>query len=99
MYAIRSYYVERLISRIHSFSKGELINRQKAAEAAFMQMGITFGVYGNQKGLEKIFPFDIIPRIIKASDWELVDRGVRQRVFALNLFIHDVYNDQKIIRA
>ncbi len=90
--------VERLISRIHSFSKGELINRQKAAEAAFMQMGITFGVYGNQKGLEKIFPFDIIPRIIKASDWELVDRGVRQRVFALNLFIHDVYNDQKIIK-
>jgi len=90
--------VQKLVDRINSFSKRELTNRQKAAEAAFMQMGITFGVYGDQKGLEKIFPFDIIPRIIKASDWELVDRGVKQRVFALNKFIDDVYNDQKIIK-
>ena len=87
-----------LINRINSFSKRELTGRQKAAETAFMQMGITFGVYGDQKGLEKVFPFDIIPRIIKASDWDLIDRGVKQRVFALNKFIHDVYNDQQIIK-
>jgi len=90
--------VKKLVDRINSFSKRELSNRQKAAEAAFMQMGITFGVYGDHKGLEKIFPFDIIPRIIKARDWDLIDRGVKQRVFALNKFIHDVYNDQKIIK-
>ena len=90
--------VKKLIDQISSFPNKELADRQKAAEAAFMQMGITFGVYGDQKGLEKIFPFDIIPRIINASDWDLIDRGVKQRVFALNQFIHDVYNDQKIIK-
>ena len=90
--------VQKLIDRINSFPKKELVNRQTAAEAAFMQMGITFGVYGDQKGVEKIFPFDIIPRIIKARDWDLIDRGVKQRVFALNKFIHDIYNDQKIIK-
>ena len=90
--------VKKLIDRINSFPKEELTNRQKAAEAAFMQMGITFGVYEDQKGLEKIFPFDIIPRIINARDWDMIDRGVKQRVFALNQFIDDVYNDQKIIK-
>jgi len=90
--------VKKLVDQIKSFPNKELANRQKAAKAAFMQMGITFGVYGDQKGLEKIFPFDIIPRIINASDWDLIDRGVKQRVFALNRFIHDVYNDQKIIK-
>jgi uncharacterized circularly permuted ATP-grasp superfamily protein len=90
--------VKKLIDRVNSFADNELTNRQKAAEAAFMQMGITFGVYGDQKGLEKIFPFDIIPRIINAQDWNLIERGVTQRVYALNKFIHDVYNDQKIIK-
>jgi uncharacterized circularly permuted ATP-grasp superfamily protein len=90
--------VKKLVDRINSFPNNELANRQKAAEAAFMQMGITFGVYDDQKGLEKIFPFDIIPRIINARDWDLVERGVKQRVFALNKFIHDVYNDQKILK-
>jgi uncharacterized circularly permuted ATP-grasp superfamily protein len=90
--------VKKLIDRVNSFADNELTNRQKAAEAAFMQMGITFGVYGDKKGLEKIFPFDIIPRIINAHDWNLVERGVTQRVYALNKFIHDVYNDQKIIK-
>ncbi len=90
--------VQKLIDRINSFPNKELASRQEAAEAAFMQMGITFGVYEDQKGLEKIFPFDIIPRIINARDWDLIDRGVKQRVFALNQFIHDVYNDQKIIK-
>ncbi len=90
--------VKKLIDQISSFPNKELADRQKAAEAAFMQMGITFGVYGDQKGLEKIIPFDIIPRIINARDWDLIERGVKQRVFALNQFIHDVYNDQKIIK-
>ncbi len=90
--------VRKLVERVNSFSKKEITNRQNAAESAFMQMGITFGVYGDQEGLEKVFPFDIVPRIIRARDWELIDRGVKQRVYALNLFINDIYNDQKIIK-
>lgn len=89
--------VEKLINRINSFTKFELSNRRKAANAEFKQMGITFGVYGNNEGLEKIFPFDIVPRIIRAQDWELIENGVRQRVYALNLFIQDIYNEQKIL--
>ncbi len=89
--------VERLIERINSFPKSEMANRRKSANAAFKQMGITFSVYGDDKGLEKIFPFDIVPRIISAKDWELIERGVKQRVFALNQFINDIYNDQKIL--
>ncbi len=89
---------KKLIDRINSFPENELTLRQKAAEAAFMQMGITFGVYGDNKGLEKIFPFDIIPRIINACDWNLVERGVTQRVYALNKFINDIYNEQRIIK-
>jgi uncharacterized circularly permuted ATP-grasp superfamily protein len=61
-------------------------------------MGVTFTVYGNESGIEKIFPFDIIPRIIEPDDWELIERGLKQRIYALNLFIDDIYNDQKIIK-
>ncbi len=91
-------WAEKVIDRLHQLSKSELVSRQKAAEAAFMQMGITFGVYGDQKGLEKVFPFDIIPRIVNAKDWDLIDRGIKQRVYALNKFINDIYNEQKIIK-
>lgn len=90
--------VEQLIKRINSFAKSELGNQRRAANAAFKQMGITFGVYGDNKGLEKIFPFDIVPRIINARDWDLIERGVKQRVHALNMFIHDIYNDKKILK-
>ncbi len=90
--------VEKLINKINSFAKSELANQRRAANAAFKQMGITFGVYGDNKGLEKIFPFDIVPRIINARDWNLIERGVKQRVHALNQFIQDVYNDQRILK-
>jgi len=90
--------VEKLVARINSFGKSDLATRRKSANAAFKQMGITFGVYGDNQGLEKIFPFDIIPRIVNARDWDFIERGVKQRVHALNLFIQDIYNDQKIIK-
>lgn len=90
--------VTRLIDRINSFSKSDLTNRRRAAIAAFKQMGVTFTVYGDDKGLEKIFPFDIVPRIINGRDWETIEKGVKQRVYALNLFIHDIYHDQKILK-
>ena len=61
-------------------------------------MGITFNVYADEQGIEKIFPFDLIPRIIDASEWNWIERGLKQRIHALNLFIDDVYHDQKILK-
>ncbi len=87
-----------LIDRLMSFPKGEILRRQKAAEAALFNMGVTFTVYSDESGIEKIFPFDILPRIIEPGDWELIERGLKQRIFALNLFIDDIYHDQKIIK-
>ncbi len=87
-----------LIERIHSLPEGDVLRRQKAAEAALRELGITFTVYGEKRGIERIFPFDIIPRIVEASDWARIESGLRQRVEALNLFIDDIYNDQKILK-
>jgi uncharacterized circularly permuted ATP-grasp superfamily protein len=77
---------------------GELLNRQQAAERALLHMGITFNVYGERAGAEKIFPFDLVPRIVGAAEWRRIDRGLKQRIEALNLFINDVYHDQKILK-
>ena len=89
---------ELLIERINTLPEHELQNRQIAAEKALLNLGITFNVYSNEAQTEKIFPFDIIPRIIQAQEWQRMELGLKQRIHALNLFIHDVYNDQKIIR-
>jgi uncharacterized circularly permuted ATP-grasp superfamily protein len=77
---------------------GELLNRQQAAEQALLHMGITFNVYGERAGAEKIFPFDLVPRIVGAGEWRRIDRGLKQRIEALNLFINDLYHDQKILQ-
>ncbi|MFA9477346.1 circularly permuted type 2 ATP-grasp protein [Phycisphaerales bacterium AB-hyl4] len=90
--------VEPLIERIEALPEGDLQRRQHAAEARLLDLGITFTVYGSGDGAERIFPFDIIPRIIEGKDWQLIEAGLRQRIEALNLFIHDVYHDQKILR-
>ncbi len=87
-----------LINRLKSFPKGEILRRQKAAEAALFNMGVTFTVYSDESGIEKIFPFDILPRIVEPGDWDLIEKGLKQRICALNLFIDDVYHDQKIIK-
>ena len=86
-----------LIERLQSLPKGEMTRRQRAAESALRELGITFTVYGERKGTERIFPFDIIPRIVEAADWAIIESGLRQRIEALNLFIDDIYHDQKII--
>jgi uncharacterized circularly permuted ATP-grasp superfamily protein len=74
---------------------------QKRAEAdiIFHRVGITFAVYGEESGTERLIPFDIVPRIIPASDWEMLSRGLQQRVKTLNAFLHDVYHDQEILKA
>lgn len=87
-----------LAKAIASLPAGELENRQRAAERALLQMGITFNVYGAEAGVEKIFPFDLLPRIVPADDWQLIERGLKQRIQALNLFIGDLYHEQRILK-
>ncbi len=78
----------------------ERIARKRAeADLAFHRVGITFAVYGEEAGKERLIPFDIIPRIIPAAEWKALQAGLRQRVRALNLFLHDVYHDQEILKA
>jgi len=74
---------------------------QKRAEADIMfhRVGITFAVYGEESGTERLIPFDIVPRIIPASEWQMLSRGLAQRVKTLNAFLHDVYHDQEILKA
>jgi len=87
-----------VVERINSLPAEELTRRQRAAERALLHLGITFSVYGDDSGTERIFPFDIVPRIVQSNEWEVMERGLKQRVHALNLFINDVYNDQKILK-
>jgi uncharacterized circularly permuted ATP-grasp superfamily protein len=87
-----------LQQRIDSLSMGELLQRQQAAERALLHRGITFNVYGDNSGTERIFPFDVVPRIIESAEWEWLERGLKQRVYALNLFINDMYHEQKLLK-
>src|SRR5947207_1422950 len=90
--------VRHLARNLEALPEGELIRRQKSADRALIQMGITFNVYGETAGVEKTLPFDLIPRIIAADEWTRIELGLKQRIEALNLFIDDLYHDQKIIR-
>jgi uncharacterized circularly permuted ATP-grasp superfamily protein len=90
--------VRPLIGNIERLPEGELAQRHRATEHALMQSGITFNVYGDEKGTERIFPFDLVPRIIPASEWDWIERGLKQRIRTLNLFIDDLYHDQRILR-
>ena len=91
--------IEPFIQRIDGFSRDEVSARKNAAESALLKEGITFSVYGKrQQEIDRIFPFDIIPRIIDLSDWDYIERGLKQRIYALNEFIDDIYNDRKIIK-
>src|SRR4030088_1234061 len=75
----------------------ELRRSKQEADQSFFNQGITFTVYGSEKGTERIFPHDLLPRIITAAEWETIERGLTQRITALNLFLKDVYNEGKII--
>ena len=83
---------------IETLPDGELLRRQQSAERALLHMGITFGVYGDSAGTERIFPFDLVPRIVAAQEWNFIERGLKQRIHALNLFIDDVYHEQPILK-
>src|SRR5438128_2554289 len=87
-----------LVQFIDALPDGELLRRQRAAERVLLTLGITFNVYGDSAGTERIFPFDLVPRIVSAAEWRDIERGLKQRIHALNAFIDDVYHDQKIIK-
>ena len=87
-----------LYDRLLRLSPEELERRHRLADLSMRQQGITFTVYGREQGVERIIPFDPIPRLVDASEWSRIERGLEQRVRALNLFINDVYHDRKILR-
>ena len=87
-----------LVDRIEGLPRGEFMRRHTAAEQTLLNTGITFTVYGDEAGTERIFPFDVVPRIIAHDAWDPIERGLKQRVEALNRFIDDVYHDRTIIR-
>jgi uncharacterized circularly permuted ATP-grasp superfamily protein len=89
---------EAVVDRFNSLPLEELQRRQHTAEKTLLQMGITFSVYGDEQGAERIFPFDIVPRIIPYNEWVGIEAGLKQRIQALNLFIGDLYHEQKIIK-
>ncbi|MBX7057063.1 MAG: circularly permuted type 2 ATP-grasp protein [Leptospirales bacterium] len=88
----------KLGENIGRMSAEDLVRRKHSIERALYRMGITFNLNGEGGELERILPFDIIPRIIQAREWESLEQGLRQRALALNLFLEDIYNDQKILR-
>lgn len=87
-----------LIEQINSLDPGELERRQQAAQNALLKLGATFSVYSDSQGTERIIPFDIVPRIVSAEEWEWLEKGLKQRIYALNLFIADIYGDRKIVK-
>lgn len=87
-----------LVEHLRGVSREELRLRQRRAEALLLNLGITFAVYGDDRGTEKVWPVDLIPRMMDAGEWEVTERGLKQRIHALNLFVDDIYNDKKIIK-
>lgn len=84
---------------LSSMSRNQFKLSQKIANTNFKQSGITFTVYSNTEGIEKIFPFDLMPRVIHHKDWSQIESGLKQRLKALNLFLKDIYTEQNIIKS
>jgi uncharacterized circularly permuted ATP-grasp superfamily protein len=93
---VRSLYGP-LAERLSTMGDAELRRRCEMADLLLRNQGVTFTVYSEDQGIEKVFPFDSVPRLISAEDWAVIERGLIQRVEALNLFLNDVYHDQRIL--
>jgi uncharacterized circularly permuted ATP-grasp superfamily protein len=94
----RSHY-QVLFEQLREMTRDTFIDRRRAADVQFLYQGITFTVYSDDAGVERIFPFDLIPRVIPHAEWDNLERGLTQRVRALNEFIYDVYHEQRIIKG
>jgi uncharacterized circularly permuted ATP-grasp superfamily protein len=90
-------HCRELFDGLRAASESDLAQRQMEADKAFLTQGITFTVYGDEQGTERIFPFDLLPRIITASEWRTLERGLSQRLTAINLFLKDVYHEGRIL--
>lgn len=93
----RQHY-QALFQRLLELSPAEFRQRQQAADIAFLNQGITFTVYGDDEGTERIFPYDLLPRIITSAEWATIEAGLIQRITALNKFLQDIYNEGQILR-
>ncbi len=93
---IRRHYAN-FVSAIENLPSTEMTHKDEMAKKLFMSQGITFTVYSHGEGIEKIFPFDIIPRIITNEEWKHIEAGIRQRLRALNIFLKDIYHSQFIV--
>ena len=93
----RPHY-KSLHSTLSSLNAREFRQRAEMAEMSMLNQGVTFTVYGDGQGLEKTMPVDLVPRILTHGEWERIERGLVQRLHVLNLFLHDVYHDQKILK-
>ena len=96
--AVRSHY-QAYADWLAATPEERIARKRAEADIAFHRVGITFAVYGEEAGKERLIPFDIIPRIIPAPEWKAMQAGLRQRVTALNMFLHDVYHGQEILKA
>lgn len=94
---VRPHYLS-LARRLAELSPHEVTRRQRSADASFEARGVTFAVAQDPTGLEKVIPFDLIPRLITAKEWRYIEQGLTQRVRAINLFLHDIYHEQRILR-
>jgi uncharacterized circularly permuted ATP-grasp superfamily protein len=94
---IRSHY-KNFVSAIENLSPEEITRKDEQAKKLFMTQGVTFTVYSSGEGVEKIFPFDVVPRIITATEWIHIENGIKQRLKALNIFLKDIYSQQFIIK-
>ena len=93
----RAHY-QQIFQRFDRLTASEISDRRQQADSSFLEHGITFTVYGDEGGTERIFPFDLIPRVIPESEWSMVENGLRQRIIAINLFLNDIYHGRKIIK-
>jgi uncharacterized circularly permuted ATP-grasp superfamily protein len=93
---LRPHY-RAMAETLAALPSGELQRRKQSADLAFLTQGITFTVYGRDEGTERIFPYDLLPRLVTADEWDRIERGLTQRITALNLFLRDIYSDAKIL--
>jgi uncharacterized circularly permuted ATP-grasp superfamily protein len=93
----RPHYT-KLLERFKEMEREEFERKRALAASAFLGQGVTFTVYNDDQGTERIFPFDLLPRIIPAEEWVAIERGLVQRITALNLFLHDIYHEQNVLR-
>src|SRR5215467_12085937 len=94
---IREQY-QKVFNTLQQFDVSNLQQKDALAGELFMNQGITFTVYSDDAGIERIFPFDIIPRILTSNEWDHIQKGITQRLRALNLFLKDIYSAQQILK-